>query len=186
MVVIIYSTMLEDPKWKSQMLFAVRILNTSVLLLGMAGGAMAQQNIAWDEKKDRAAIEQTLECFLDAWNKHDAGAFAMTFTEEADFTNVAGMHARGRAQVETFHAPMFWGIFSETHQTAQIRSIRFLTPDLAAVDVDWQMTGAKSADGSLRPHRKGLLDWVIAKQANGSWLIEIMHNTDLTSAPAAK
>lgn len=154
------------------------------------GGAMAQQNIAQDEKKDGAAIEQTLERFLDAWNKHDAGALSTTFTEEADLTNVAGMHVHGRAQVETFHAPMFEGMFSETHQTAQIRSIRFLTSDLAAVDVDWQMTGAKSPDGSPRPHRKGLLDWVMAKQANGSWLIEIMHNTDNTdfkvAPPAAK
>ncbi|HLW80894.1 MAG TPA: SgcJ/EcaC family oxidoreductase [Candidatus Acidoferrales bacterium] len=92
--------------------------------------------------KDRAAIEHTLERFLDAWNKHDAHAFAMTFTEDADFTNVAGVHAHGRANVETFHARVFATLFKDSHQTAQIRSIRFLTPHLATVDVDWQMTGA--------------------------------------------
>ena len=30
----------------------------------------------------------------------------------------------------------------------------------------------------------GLLDWVLARQSDGAWLIEIMHNTDLTNYPA--
>jgi len=145
---------------------------------------MAQQQTTHDHVKDRAAIEQTVERFLDAWNTHDPHAFAMTFTEDADFTNVAGMHARGRANVEKFHAPVFATIFKDSHQTAQIRSIRFLTPELAAVDVDWQMTGATFQDGNPQPSRKGLLNWVMAKQADRSWLIEVMHNTELTDRPA--
>lgn len=67
----------------------------------------------------------------------------------------------------------------------QIRSIRFLTPGLIAVDVDWEMTGVVR-NGTPVPHRKGLLDWVMAKQADGSWLIEIMHNAELTNAPPVK
>ena len=145
---------------------------------------MAQQ-AAPDGANDRAAIEHTLENFLHAWNTHDARAFALTFTPDADFTNVIGMHAHGRANVESFHAPVFATVFKHSHQTAQIRSIRCLTPHLAAVDVDWQMTGATDRDGRPRPDRKGLLDWIMAKQPDGSWLIEIMHNTDLTNAPGA-
>lgn len=145
---------------------------------------MAQHQTTDNHATDRAAIQQTVERFLDAWNKHDAHAFAMTFTEDADFTNVAGTHARGRANVEAFHAPVFATIFKGSHQTAQIRSIRFLTPNLAAVDVDWQMTGATFQDGSPQPSLKGLLNWVMAKQTDGSWLIEVMHNTELTARPA--
>lgn len=146
---------------------------------------MNQRQTTDDHTKDRVAIEQTLERFLDAWNKHDAHAFAMTFTEDADFTNVTGVHAQGRANVETFHARVFATLFKDSHQTAQIRSIRFLTPDLASVDVDWQMTGAILPNGTPMPNRKGLLNWLMAKQPGGSWLIEIMHNTDLTNAPGA-
>ncbi|HEV2306077.1 MAG TPA: SgcJ/EcaC family oxidoreductase [Candidatus Acidoferrales bacterium] len=146
---------------------------------------MNQRQTTDDHAKDRVAIEQTLERFLDAWNKHDAHAFAMTFTEDADFTNVTGVHAQGRANVETFHARVFATLFKDSHQTAQIRSIRFLTPDLASVDVDWQMTGAILPNGTPMPNRKGLLNWLMAKQPGGSWLIEIMHNTDLTNAPGA-
>jgi uncharacterized protein (TIGR02246 family) len=145
------------------------------------------QNSAVDSHEtDRAAIAQTVADFLNAWNLHDAHAFAETFTEDADFTNVAGDHGQGRAHIEAFHAPMFNSTFKDSHQTASIRSIRFLRPDLAAVDVDWEMTGARSADGTPRPLRKGLLNWVMAKQRNGSWLIQVMHNTDLTNfAPAS-
>ena len=150
-------------------------------LLGVA--LFAHQSSTLSEEPAKAAIGQTLERFVDAWNKHDAHAFAMTFTEDADFTNVQGIHARGRANVEAFHAPIFASTFKESHQTATIRSIRMLGPDTASVDVDWEMTGAKNHDGTPRPNRKGLLDWIMAKQPDGTWLIEIMHNTDLTNIP---
>lgn len=151
-------------------------------LLGVA--ALVQQPSPASEEHVKAAIAQTLERFVDAWNKHDAHAFAMTFTEDADFTNVQGVHARGRANVEAFHAPIFASTFKDSHQTANIRSIRMLSPDIASVDVDWEMTGAKNHDGTPRPNRRGLLDWIMARQPDGTWLIEIMHNTDLTDHPA--
>jgi len=134
-------------------------------------------------QEEQAKIQFTLERFLNAWNAHDAHAFSETFTETADFTNVAGAHVRGRKNVEAFHTPVFAGIFKESHQSAKIRSIRFLNPGLAVVDIEWEMTGVKSPDGTSRPYRKGLLDWVMARQIDGNWLIEVMHNNDLTNYP---
>jgi len=150
----------------------------STVKYAMASPEDAPQN---DQAKDRAAIVNTVERFLDAWNKHDAHAFAMTFTEDADFTNVAAARAHGRAGVGTFHARVFATLFSESHQIAEIRSIRFLTPDFAAVDVDSQMTGAKSWNGATQPLRRGPLNWIMARQGDGSWPIPVMRNTELTS-----
>jgi uncharacterized protein (TIGR02246 family) len=152
---------------------------------GRFAAAMPQDSAASAHEKDRAAIAQTLANFVNAWNLHDVHAFAMTFTEDADFTNVAGSHASGRANIEAFHAPAFAGVFKESHQTSVIRSIRFLRPDLASVDVDWQMTGAKTPDGVARPPRKGLADLVMARQSDGAWLILVMHNAELTNLPPA-
>ena len=127
------------------------------------------------------AISQTIERVFDAWNRHDAHAFAMAFTEDADFT----LH--GRANVEAFHAPRFATYFSESRLTGAVRSIRFLTDELAAVDIDWEMTGAKSPDGKPWPQRKGLLNWIMSRQSDGTWLVEVMHNTDFTNIlPPAK
>jgi uncharacterized protein (TIGR02246 family) len=147
--------------------------------------AMPQNSAADSHEKDRSAIAQSVANFVSAWNIHDAHAFAATFTEDADFTNVAGTHANGRANIEAFHAPMFAGVFKDSHQAGQIRSIRYLRPDLASVDVDWQMTGAKTPDGLARPPRKGLLDFVMVRQSDGAWLIEVMHNIELSSSSPA-
>ncbi len=160
------------------------ILFTAIFALGRIPEMPHQNPGGSAEAKEAKAIAQTVDRFRDAWNTHDAHAFALTFTDDADFTNVVGAHAQGRANVEAFHAPVFAGIFKDSHQTGRIRSIRFLKPDLAAVDIDWEMTGAKSPDGKPRPYRRGLLNWVMAKQADGSWLILVMHNTELTDYPA--
>ncbi|MGA8797460.1 MAG: SgcJ/EcaC family oxidoreductase [Candidatus Cybelea sp.] len=133
---------------------------------------------------DRVAIGQTMDAFVNAWNAHDPRAFALTFTPDADFTNVLGATAHGRADIESFHVPVFATIFKASHLTGAIRSIRFLTAELAAVDVDWQMTGAQSPNGSPAGLRKGLLDWITQRQSDGSWLIAIMHNTNLPSGNA--
>jgi uncharacterized protein (TIGR02246 family) len=162
------------------MAFSIAICSTSF------SAPPPQDALAQALDKDRAAIQQTVTDFLNAWNQHDARAFAMVFTGDADFTNVAGAHARGRSSIEAFHAPLFAGVFKDSHQTATIRNVRFLTPDLAAVDVDWDLTGAKSVDGVHRPPRKGLLNWLMARQGDGSWLIEVMHNTELTTSLSAQ
>ncbi len=72
--------------------------------------------------------------FIEAWNKHDAKAFSMVFAGDADFTNVAGVSAHGRAEVEKFHAPRFATTFRDTHQKIAETKIRFIKPDVAGVD----------------------------------------------------
>ena len=149
-----------------------------LIAVGVVG---AQQ----ENTTDKRAIEALVTQFMDAWNQHDAHTFAALFAEDADFTNVRGTHAHGRAAVEEFHAPMFATIFKGSHQTGQLRSIRFLKPDIAIVDMDWEMTGAATPEGAARPPRKGLLDWVMVK-ADGRWLIAAMHNTELSEAIPAR
>ncbi len=135
------------------------------------------------QDKDRAAITQAVQNYMDMWNKHDVHAVAMTYTEDCDFVNNFGDLTHGRAGMEAVFGPFMTGVYSETHQTGQVRSIRFLKPDVAAVDVDWQMTGAKNQDGSMRPTRKGLHSLIMTKQSDGSWLIAVMHVHEFTNTP---
>ena len=130
----------------------------------------------------RAAISQTVERYLTAWNQYDARALAETFMSDADFTNVAGVHMRGRQKVQIFHAPLFVGVFKGGRHTAITRSIRMLSEDLAAVDLDWEMDGLRGADGQPRPLRRGLMNWVLFRTPEGPWLILIMHNAELASS----
>jgi uncharacterized protein (TIGR02246 family) len=133
---------------------------------------------------DEPAIRGVMDGFMDAWNHHDAKAFAAQFSEAADFTNVRGMGASGRANIEQFHAPVFATIFKNSHQKYTDIKIRFIRPDLAAVDVHWEMTGAADQAGNPVPLRQGLLNFVMEK-SQGKWQILVMHNMDLAGPPPA-
>lgn len=134
-----------------------------------------------DNAEETSKIRQVIGKFVEAWNRHDAKAFSMVFAEDADFTNVRGMSAHGRAAIEKFHAPVFDTYFKNSHQQIIEIKIRFLKPDVAAVAALWEMSGARNADGTERPLRKGLLNLVMLRQA-GDWLIAVMHNMELPAS----
>jgi uncharacterized protein (TIGR02246 family) len=135
-------------------------------------------------KADDDAIRAVMDRFMDAWNHHDAHAFAAVFAEDADFTNVIGRGASGRARIEEFHAPAFAAVFKDSHQKYTDIKTRYLRPEIAAVDVHWEMTGATDAQGNPRPLRQGLLNFIMMRNA-GQWQIVVMHNLELTP-PASK
>ncbi len=157
----------------------------AVLLMALGVPAMAEVNADAGQAADTAAINAVIvDRFLAGWNAHDAHVFASAFAPDADFTNVRGASASGRANIEQFHAQAFQKMFMQSHQTAEVKKIRFLKPDVAVVDVRWEMTGALSPDGISRPVRTGLLDLVFTS-SSGGWLITVMHNVDLTPVAAA-
>jgi uncharacterized protein (TIGR02246 family) len=151
------------------------LTKTFLIVSLLIGTALTQNPSANDEQ----AIRKLAAGFVDAWNKHDAHAFAENFAEDADFTNVRGDSAHGRKAVEDFHAPVFATRFKNTHQTADDIKIRFLSADIASADIRWEMTGALEIDGTPIPIRKGLLNWVVSSHGD-RWLITVMHNQEFT------
>ena len=152
------------------------ILSTCAVGQTAGGGAKAKGS-----PKDEERIRKVLADFIEAWNKHDAKAFSMVFAEDADFTNVRGMSAHGRAEVEKFHAPLFATRFKDTNQKMTKTRIRFIKPDVASVDAWWEMTGAKGLEGQDIPLRKGLLNFVMTKERD-KWFITVMHNMDMPAS----
>lgn len=146
------------------------------LIVSLLAGLVSAQTPSADDEK---AIRTLVADFMGAWNKHDAHAFAQTFTEDADFTNVRGDSAHGRKAVEDFHAPIFAARFKNTHLTAEDVKLRVLSSDIASVDIRWEMTGAIETDGTPIPIRKGLLNWVVTRHGD-RWLISVMHNQEFT------
>ena len=76
---------------------------------------MGQPSAGQTGETDERAIRAVMDRFVDAWNHHDAKAFATVFAEDADFTNWRGTGASGRTKIEAFHAPVFATIFSKSH-----------------------------------------------------------------------
>jgi uncharacterized protein (TIGR02246 family) len=108
-----------------------------------------------DRDSARAAIEARLAAMAAAWDRHDAEAFVEGFAEDVDFTNVFGLLVQGRAAVAAAHAAIFKGMFSDSTLALTDTRIRFIRDDVAAVDVRWEMTGARDPHGKPWPERHG-------------------------------
>ena len=131
------------------------------------------------------AANQIAAAFVETWNRHDAKGFSSIFSPDADFTNVFGMKARGRDEVERFHAPLFATMFRDSRLSITDVSSRQIRSDIATVDLHWSMSGARDPQGNAWPDRNGLISLVIATRED-EWLIECMHNMELGDAAAAQ
>lgn len=140
-----------------------------LVLTFSAAGSRAQMSSNRDA--DTAAIKQTVAAFADTWNSHDAHAVAMRYVEDGDFSSVKGESSHGRKELEDHYTTIFSTFLKNAHTTDTVRSIRFLAPDIASVDIDWLVTDPNAPGGVLR---KGLLTWVLTKR-NGQWMITIYH-----------
>jgi uncharacterized protein (TIGR02246 family) len=155
-------------------IIAARVI--SLVLLTMPCVAHSQSQPSASEA-DSTAIKQVCADFSENFSRHDAHGVALTFAEDADFTNMRGSHSHGRADIEKWFASLFRGNLKDSLRTDTVRSIRFFTPELAAVDADTVITGTKAADGSEIPPRKGLMVVLMTKQ-NSRWFIGAFHESE--------
>lgn len=139
--------------------------------------AVLPQNAQSGSEADSAAIKKVCGDFSESFSRHDPHAVAMTFAEDADFTNMTGRHSHGRADIENWFAGLFRGNLKSALRTDTVRSIRFFTPELAEAEADTVITGTFAADGSEIPPRKGLMIVVMTRE-NGRWWIGTFHEAE--------
>jgi uncharacterized protein (TIGR02246 family) len=132
-----------------------------------------------------SGVESIEHRLIEAWNRHDAHAFAAVFAADAEFTNVFGMQATGRGGIEQFHAPIFETMFKDSHLSADSVRTRLIRPDVATLDLRWSMTGARDPMGNEWPRRRGLIS-IVATRDHEEWLIATMHNMELENDEMAK
>ena len=164
--------------------WAIATGTMALLVFGPLPFSRAQEQTPGSEA-DAKAIKQVFAEFYESFSRHDAHAAAMTFAEDADFTNMRGVHRRGRKEIEAHLAMIFAGALGSARRTDTVKSIRFVTPEIAEVDADTVITGTKAADGSEIPSRKGLMVTTMTKQ-NGRWYISVFHEVEFPAAPAAR
>lgn len=133
---------------------------------------------------DETAVRILIENFNRAFNAHDAKTFAAAFANDADFTNWRGMSVHGRAAIEEFHVPVLTVMYKNGVQKIVDTQVRFIRPDVAAVDVRSEVTGGVMPDGKAAPLLKFLLNWTVTKEGNGQWLIKVMHNARMPEMDA--
>jgi len=131
------------------------------------------------------AIKQVVAGFSNGWNTHDAHAMCASLADNVDWVNWRGEPLASRQAVEDEHARLFADLYKNTHRTDVVKTIHYLSPELAVVDDYWTMTGARKRDGSDWPYRAGYSNFVMSK-TNGRWIVIVSHTADFNAQAPAK
>jgi uncharacterized protein (TIGR02246 family) len=129
-----------------------------------------------DHGQDEAEIRNVEKRQQEAWNQHDARAYASLFMDDGDIVNVVGWWWKGRAEIESKLTDAYAYVFRESALTITDVQLKFLTPEIAVTHVKWTMTGARTPKGIPEP-QQGIQIQVLQKQA-GKWLIASFQNTN--------
>ncbi len=152
--------------------------------LALAGFAFAcvigcGWGLAADQSPDTAAIQRLESRQQDAWNHHDAKAYADLFTPDCNVINVLGWWWKGRAELARKLADAFAFVFSESSLAITDVDVRFPAPNVAIAHVRWTMRGARNPTAGPASHAPmtGIQTQVLTN-ASGSWLIADFQNTN--------
>lgn len=145
-----------------------------VLLVSLYSSALAAQTpaTAADEQAIRLLMNQT----TDAFNRHDAKAWARVCTPDARLVTVRGESMNGAAEIEQGLAAIFEARASKARLRTLDIAVRFVTTDVALAYVTNEMSGVMSSAGGPQPPHTELSIRVLLRQ-QGSWRVTAFHNT---------
>ena len=111
----------------------------------------------------------------DAWNAHDARAYATLFSDDCDVVNIVGWWWRGRAELEAKLATAFTQAFRDSRLVFTDVTVREVAPGVALAHARWTMSGARMPPGMPEP-KEGIQTLTLVRQS-GQWLISGFQNT---------
>ncbi len=122
-----------------------------------------------------------------AWNAGDGAKYASHVSSDVSFTNLFGMVMYGAVAFTARHSEILATFYKGTSKHHSIRRMRFITPDVAIVDIDNEVRGVKAMPPGIAVPMDGVLKTQLMEvfvRRDGSWWVEAYHNVDLK--PAAK
>lgn len=141
------------------------------LMTGFGIPALGAQNA-----RDEAEIRDLQVRQQEAWNRHDARAYAALFASDGDVVNVVGWWWKSRSEIETNLTAAFAVVFRDSTLTITDVHVRFLAGDVAVAHVRWSMEGSKTPPGIPEP-REGIQIQVLQKR-DRAWRIAAFQNTN--------
>jgi uncharacterized protein (TIGR02246 family) len=138
-----------------------------------------------------ADIRALIAAQAEAWNRHDATAWASRFVPNAEFINILGTPFSGKAAIDGITARVFATIFKDSRDSVTVQKIVLLTPDVAIAHYEHAVSGYTALPPGIQPSEmgtdgKGVLRtrmvYVLQRQADGKWMIVNGQNTAILPA----
>ena len=137
------------------------------------------QLAAETQAEDEQTIRQIVQALADAWNSGDSEAWSAHVADDICHTVWNGRFVAGKEALTTAHQEIFDTIYKGSRQKIAVRWVRFLRPDVAAVQYD----GEVEMVGKEEPFKARPL--ALLTKRDGRWLIEIFQNTPIMPFPKA-
>ena len=163
-----------------------RFLLLAVSLMGSAFLAPALAQEAFAEEAIRSIVADQVV----AWNAGDGTRYANRVTPDVSFTNLFGMVMYGKSPFANRHNEILATFYKGTTKQHVIRRIRFVTPDVAIVDIDNEVRGVKAMPPGIAVPPDGVIKTQLMEvfaRRDGLWSVEAYHNVDTKpAAPSSK
>jgi uncharacterized protein (TIGR02246 family) len=124
---------------------------------------------------DKATIRTLYQQLMDGWNRGSGEAFAAPFAEDGDLVGFDGTHLKGRREIVSFHQQLFDTYVKGSRLVGKVRSVRFLTTDVAIMHAVGATIMADQTD--IDPERNSIQTLVATKDNKGEWRLAAFQNT---------
>lgn len=129
-----------------------------------------------------AAIRAIVADQQNAWNVGDAAGYSSRIAPDVSFTNLFGMVMYGKPAFAERHKVILDTFYKGTVKRHTIRKIRFVTPDVAIVDIDNELRGVTAMPGGIAVPPGGIMRTQLMEvfvQRSTGWWVEAYHNVDV-------
>ena len=153
-------------------------LSVELLTILTLSSLAASASVATDEAEIRGIISDQVA----AWNAGDGGRYATRLAPDASFTNIFGTVMYGAPAFAKRNNEILSTFYKGTSKVHLVRRIRFITPDVAIVDIDNEVHNVKSMPGGIAVPPGGVVKTQLMEvfaRRDGHWWIEAYHNVDL-------
>jgi len=123
-----------------------------------------------DESSIRALYQQT----INGWNVSNGDAFAAPYTYDSDFIGFDGTYLKGRQQIASFHQMLFDKFLKGSQLIGKIKSIRFVTSDIAIMIAVGGTVMAGQSDIELE---RNSIHTIVAVKCDNNWYFTAFQNT---------
>ena len=167
--------------WRRRPLALMTLLLAALACPPVPARAQAPSAEGESERAIRAIVAEQ----ADAWSAGDGRRYAAHVSPDVSFTNLFGMVMYGAPAFKERHRQILATFYKGTTKHHSIRRIRFVTADVALVDIDNEIRGVKAMPAGIAVPASGVIKTQLLEvfvRRGGQWWVEAYHNVDTKSS----